>query len=216
MAHIVVLGGTGFVGRNIVHEAAARGHSIDVISHTRVFDGSTKDAVTFERGSIFDVELIENLARGADVMAIAVPAREIEYKELVEALPPLLTAASEHGVRLAFVGSAGSLNVGPDGPRYLDTEDFPSSALDEAKAHAKVLAALQESDDDVDWFYLSPSAQFGATHPGQSTEVFRLGVDELLTDEAGNSSISGADYAHAFVDEIDRPQHSRSRFTVGY
>lgn len=216
MAHIVVFGGTGFVGRNIVHEAAARGHSIDVISHTRVFDGSTKDAVTFERGSIFDVDLVEQLARGADVIAVAVPAREIEYKELVEALPPLLEASAKHGVRLAFVGSAGSLRVGPDGPRYLDTDEFPADAHAEATAHAKVLAALQETDDEIDWFYLSPSAQFGATHPGQATEVFRLGDDELLKDDAGNSSISGADYAHAFVDEIDRPQHRRARFTVGY
>lgn len=216
MAHIVVFGGTGFVGRNIVHEAAARGHSIDVISHTRVFDGSTKDEVTFERGSIFDTELVEQLARGADVIAVAVPAREIEYKGLAEAIPLLAKVSSEHGVRLAFVGSAGSLRVGPDGPRYLDTDDFPSEAVPEAEAHAEALAALKNTDDDVDWFYLSPSAVFGASHPGQATEVFRLGEDELLTDDAGNSSISGADFAHAFVDEIDRPQHHRARFTVGY
>lgn len=216
MAHIVVFGGTGFVGRNIVHEAAGRGHSIDVVSHTRVFDGSSKDEVTFERGSIFDSELVDRLARGADVLAIAVPAREIEGKELAEAVPVLAEASSEHGVRLAFVGGAGSLLTAPGGPRLMDTPDFPADFRGEAQAHAEVLEALKATADDVDWFYLSPSATFGAAHPGQATEVFRLGDDVLLRDDAGNSSISGADYAHAFVDEIDRPQHTRARFTVGY
>ena len=36
------------------------------------------------------------------------------------------------------------------------------------------------------------------------------------TDINGNSEISGADYATAFVDEIEKPAHHRTRFTVGY
>lgn len=32
----------------------------------------------------------------------------------------------------------------------------------------------------------------------------------------GNSNISGADYAKAFVDEIEKPEHRRQRFSVAY
>lgn len=52
------------------------------------------------------------------------------------------------------------------------------------------------------------------TH-GERTGVFRLGDDQLLTNAAG-SSISFEDYAIAFVDELEQPQHMRRRFTVGY
>ncbi len=32
----------------------------------------------------------------------------------------------------------------------------------------------------------------------------------------GNSNISGADYAKAFVDGIEEPEHRRQRFSVAY
>ncbi|MGO1317912.1 MAG: NAD(P)H-binding protein, partial [Cellulomonadaceae bacterium] len=166
MAHIVVFGGTGFAGRNIVHEAAGRGHSVEVVTTTRVLDGSTKDQVDFEQGSVHDAELVDRLARGADVLAVAIPARELDGQKLVEAVPALAAAAAEHGARLAFVGGAGSLKVSEDGPRLLDTPDFPADAKPEAAAHAEVLAALEATPDDVDWFYLSPSAAFGAAVAG--------------------------------------------------
>jgi hypothetical protein len=38
----------------------------------------------------------------------------------------------------------------------------------------------------------------------------------LLKDDKGNSSISYEDYAVALVDELEKPKHSRQRFTVGY
>jgi len=44
---------------------------------------------------------------------------------------------------------------------------------------------------------------------------FRLGKDALLTIDKG-SSISFEDCAVALVDEIEKPAHSRQRFTVGY
>ena len=44
----------------------------------------------------------------------------------------------------------------------------------------------------------------------------RLGGDVLLTDENGVSDISGADFAQAFVDEIETPTHTGQRFTVAY
>jgi putative NADH-flavin reductase len=36
------------------------------------------------------------------------------------------------------------------------------------------------------------------------------------TDINGNSEISRAGHAVAFVDEIEQPRHHRTRFTMGY
>ena len=65
---------------------------------------------------------------------------------------------------------------------------------------------------DLDWTFLSPSALFV---PGERTGTFRLGENQLLVNEQG-SSISFEDYAIALVDELERPAHSRARFTVDY
>ena len=51
---------------------------------------------------------------------------------------------------------------------------------------------------------------------GARTGTFRLGGDELLVGADGRSRISFADFAIALIDELERPQHSRQRFTVGY
>jgi uncharacterized protein len=66
---------------------------------------------------------------------------------------------------------------------------------------------------DLDWTFLSPSAQFVA---GERTGAFRVGTDIVLRDANGRSWISYEDYAVALVDEIELPHHSRRRFTVGY
>ena len=98
----------------------------------------------------------------------------------------------------------------------VDLPTFPEAHKGEALGQADTLAVLQETAPDVDWFYLSPAASFGSYAPGEATGHYRVGGDVLLTDADGNSNISGADYARAFVDEIEQPAHRRQRFSVAY
>ena len=131
-------------------------------------------------------------------------------------VPTILDAVSSGGARLGVVGGASSLLVSPDGPRLIDTPEFPENFKAEARSHMAVLEALKASSTDVDWFYLSPPATVGAYAPGERTGTYRTGDDNLVVDAEGISFISGADFAIAFVDEIDNPIHHRTRFTVGY
>ena len=71
---------------------------------------------------------------------------------------------------------------------------------------------LLRGETGLDWTFLSPSALFV---PGKRTATFRLGKDQLLTNAEG-SRISFEDFAIALVDELEKPAHSRQRFTVGY
>jgi len=79
-----------------------------------------------------------------------------------------------------------------------------------------VLDALTSADTPVDWFYVSPPFGFGAQNPGTKTGTFRLGTYVLISDGNGNADISGADFAIAFADEIEKPAHDQTRFTLGY
>jgi putative NADH-flavin reductase len=119
-------------------------------------------------------------------------------------------------VRIGVVGGAGNLRVFPDGPRALDTPLFPEEYREDGNAHAEVIAQLRALPEGVDWFSLAPPALYNSENRGERTGIFRVGEDVLLVDADGNSRIGGADYAIAFVDEIDNPSHHRALFTVGY
>jgi uncharacterized protein len=210
MASIVIFGGTGYAGSAIAAEAMRRGHSVIVVSPS---DSLPPSGATKRQGSVSDAALVDELASGADVVLVATRALS---GELGQAVPSLTGAAAKHGSRLGFMGGAGSLHVSEGGPRVVDLPEFPEAHKGEALAHADVLTALRAAPEDVDWFYVSPGAAFGAYAPGEATGQYRIGADILLADADGNSTISGADLAKAFVDEIEHPAHRRQRFTVAY
>ncbi|ANQ70722.1 MULTISPECIES: NAD(P)-dependent oxidoreductase [Rhodococcus] len=212
MSKIAVFGGNGFAGSAIAKEAASRGHEVTVVARSAQ-SGTDTNVV---QGSVHDNTIVEQITADNDVVVVAIPAREIDGKRLLDAVTPLADAAARNGARIAVVGGAGSLLVSEGGPRVVDTPDFPDAYKGEALAHADVLDALRATDSNVDWFYVSPAAAFGA-HAGIAPKgSFQVGGDILLTDAEGNSAIAGEDYAHAFVDEIETPAHRRQRFTVAH
>ena len=123
----------------------------------------------------------------------------------------LLEALSRSGVaRLLTVGGAGSLEVAP-GVTLIQSGHLPSEWLPIAQSHSKALEVLKAST--INWTSLCPAAYFD---PGERTGSFRLGKDNLIANDKGESRISMEDYAIAMVDEIEKPLHQRSRFSVGY
>ena len=123
----------------------------------------------------------------------------------------LIGAVRESGVKRYFVvGGAGSLEVAP-GVRLIDTPQFPAIYKAEASKGVEFLDRLRE-ESGLEWTFLSPAAMFV---PGERTGKFRLGGDQLLSNETG-SSISFEDFAIAAVDELEQPRHIRRRFTIGY
>ncbi|WP_414939804.1 NAD(P)-dependent oxidoreductase [Amycolatopsis sp. cmx-11-51] len=205
MAKLVVFGGTGYAGTKVVAEARDRGHEVLAIARNAEGEGT-------RAGSLYDEAFLAEVAKGADVLVIAVQGQS----GLLEAVPSIAQVAKDNGARIGVVGGAGSLYVTEGGPRLIDTPEFPDEYKGEAGAHVEVLEAFRALPEDVEWFYLSPAPEFGAWTEGERIGDFRLGSDVILNDENGRSKISGADYAIAFVDEIDKPEHRRQRFCVAY
>jgi putative NADH-flavin reductase len=215
MATIAIFGGTGYAGSAIRDEALRRGHTVISVSRKEAELAGTPGFIS-RAGNLHDPALVDHMAVEADVIVVAVRAGEQDGVRLADAITMLAKATAEHSTRLGFVGGAGSLHVTEGGPRVVDLPTFPEAHKGEALGQADVLAALRETPADVDWFYLSPAASFGAHAPGEATGRYRIGGDVLLADADGNSNISGADYAKAFVDEIEQPEHRRQRFSVAY
>ncbi len=201
---IALTGATGNIGTEIAKEALRRGHAVTAVVRN-VENVPTEGGLTAQKGDLGDPAGLSDILRGHDVVGVSVPFRTFDVHAAIDATK----AASVP--RLALVGGAGSLRL-PDGSRVIDSPDFPEAYKPEAFAAAAALDALK-GETDLDWTFLSPSAIIA---PGERTEKFRLGDDALLVGEDGQSRISQADYAIAFVDELERPSHSRRRFTVGY
>lgn len=52
--------------------------------------------------------------------------------------------------------------------------------------------------------------------PGERTGKFRLGKDDLIGDESGDSNISVEDFAMAMIDKLEQEKHHKEQFTLGY
>lgn len=214
MARITVLGGTGYAGSNIVREAVARGHQ--VTAYSRSSPEQPVEGATYVAADASDPVTQDEIVAGADVVVSALAPRGALEGSMRDVVASLAGKAQTAGVRFAVVGGAGSLFVYEGGPKVADAEWFPADFKPEARTMEHVLEDLRASDEALDWFYVSPAGGFGAWAQGEATGTYRTDGDVLLADAEGNSFISGADFAKAFVDEIETPAHRRQRFTVAY
>jgi uncharacterized protein len=212
MTTIAIFGATGYSGSNIADEALLRAHRVIAVArNTNPLAGRTD--MDIRQGSLFDEEFLCDIATDANVLVVALQAHG---SGLAEYIPTLGRIATDNRARIGLVGGAGNLRVSPDGPRALDTAIFPEEYREDGNAHAEVLTRLRALPEGVDWFSLAPPAMYNSENRGERTGIFRVGEEVLLVDDNGNSYIGGADYAIAFVDEIENPRHHRALFTVGY
>jgi hypothetical protein len=203
---IAVVGATGKAGSRIVKEALDRGH--DVTTIVRDASKVTVDVKVIEK-EVF--ALTANELQSFDVVVNAFGAAPGQEHLHVEAGRVLIDALKGSNTRLIVVGGAGSLFV--DEAKTLqvfNTPNFPEAYLATAKNQGKNLEDLQATTD-LNWTFLSPSAMFAI---GERTGKFQTGKDNLLVNSKGESYVSYEDYAIALVDEIEKPQHIKERFTV--
>ena len=213
MARIVVIGGTGYAGGNIAREAASRGHEVVAVSRTA--PAEPVPGVEHVTADVLDAEAVDGVLTGADVVVSAVSPRGDMTDRGLDVIRALAARLAGTGTRLGVVGGAMGSLAAPGGPRLWDL-GVPEQYRHEAGVGVETLELLRSSDPGLDWFLVHPPKVFGAWEPGERTGVYRTGGDVVVEDDQGGSYISGADFAIAFVDEIDRPAHRRQRFTVGY
>ena len=186
-------------------EALNRGMQVTaIVRHPEKI--TIKDAnLTVKKGDVTDIDKIARLSKGADVIVSAYNPgwnNPDIYEETLSVYPKILEAVKKSGVpRFLMVGGAGTLFVEP-GVRLIDSGMIPETILPGVKSLGEFY-----------WVFFSPAANL---FPGKRTGKFRLGKDNMIVDDQGESSVSVEDYAVAMIDEVEYPAHHYERFTIGY
>lgn len=204
MSKIAIIGATGRAGSQLLEEALRRGHSVVAIAR----DPSSlqgREGVTVKALDAKDSAALQAAVTGVDAVLSAAHFSTLAPLAIIE---PVKRAGVK---RLLVVGGAGSLLL-PSGQRVIDSPDFPEAYKAEASAGVGFLDTLRQ-EPTLDWTFLSPSAEFVE---GERSGRYTLGKDHLLIGADGKSWITFADYAIALIDELEKPAHTRQRFTVGY
>jgi putative NADH-flavin reductase len=210
---IAIIGATGTIGQRITNEALERGHEVKAL--LRDPERIAKIELSHPKLSVAQVDIFDPASVAAaiadvDVVVNATGARAGDIRKFyVDSTNAVIEGVKRAGnKRLLVVGGAGSLEVAPQ-VFLADTPAFPEMALPIARAQRETLYIFRDSN--IEWTFFSPSALIA---PGRRTGKYRLGTDQLLTNDHGESYISAEDYAVALLDEIENPQFIRQRFTA--
>jgi putative NADH-flavin reductase len=212
VANILVLGGTGYTGANVVREAASRGHHVVSVSRS-----TSKDPVQGVRYEVGDVEqLAPRHIPGAAAVVAALAPRGHMAGRLVEVYSELARLSAQAGARYLQVGGFSSLRPAPGAPRFVEGEVAEPYRQEAVEGEATRLMLVNSAPIELDWVFVSPAGGYGAWAPGDRTGVYRVGGEVALFDSEGGSDISGADFAAAIVDELETPAHHRAHIGVAY
>jgi putative NADH-flavin reductase len=201
---IALIGATGHVGSKILNEALARGHLVTGIArHTGKLAGRV--GVTPKEVDLADERGLADAVRGTQAIVVSVRHQRNDVRHA------FCAAKLARIRRVLVVGGVASLEETPGVP-LVDTSSLPPEIQVEEVPAAVALARVR-AEKDLDWTFVSPPLMLV---PGERTGRFRVGGDQLLRNEAGDSRITEEDLAVAIIDELENPQHVRERFTVGY
>jgi uncharacterized protein len=203
-SNIVLVGATGNIGRCILDEALARRHRVTAVTRDAK-KLAARPGMTVRQGNTADVAAMAAILKGHDALVASVKWNDADIRQVLEAV-------RQSGVpRALFVVGAGSL-IRADGRTHLEHMTEAGNVPPTSRPASLALDVIRTATD-LDWTAISPPASI---QPGARTGKFRLGGDRLLEDAQGQSRISREDFAIAIVDELEKPQHRRKRFTAAY
>lgn len=216
MNKTALIGASGYVGGAILNELLSRGYKVEALVRNPGKITVENPDLTVKKVDVADVKALAEDLKGYDSVISAYNPGWTNpdiYNETLQNYPRIVEAAKLAGVkRLLIVGGAGTLFCAP-GLRVVDSGVIPAEIMDGVKSLGIFYLDILSQENDIDWVFFSPA---GAFVDGTRTGKYRLGKDDLIVDDKGNSTISVADYAKAMVDELETPAHHKERFTIGY
>lgn len=208
---LAIIGATGMAGSALYNESISRGHDVTaIVRHKEKAVSLFGDKVNVIEKDVFDLTKEELQEFDVIVNAFATaPTKAYLHLDLAAKLVAMFRETNSP--RLFFILGAASL-FDENNQLFLETlkqvPDAESWISIPIEAY-KTLNFLR-SIENVNWVGVSPSADFVA---GEATTPV-IGKDYLLKSSSGKSIVTNKTMAIGILDEIEKPQFNRTRFTV--
>lgn len=203
MVDIALFGDGGPTASQITAEASRRGHRVVSYASATPHKRDRLEHVDYRVGELSDGRSVAEAADECDVVAVAIPAQDIDGRPLAAHLPAIASHVAGNA-RLGIVGWIGVTLVDKGRVQWDNSPAYRTEWEPEARAHSDVLATLSDLGDDVeglDWFYVTPAELHGeGARPGAG---LHLNTADLVTKSDGTSSVTGLDFAIAFTNELE-------------
>lgn len=208
--NVLVVGGTGFIGTNVVRELVDRGHAVTVLARAaendlpadtvRVANGDVTEYGSIE-GAFAEQEVVVNLVA---LSPLFTPDGGEGMHERVHAdgTENVVEAAEAHDVRKLVQMSA--LGADPDGPT--------------AYLRAKGAAERTVRDAALDWVLIRPSVIFG--DGGEFIDFTKMLTTPYVTGLPGGGTtrfqpLWVGDLAPMLVDAVENDEHDEEVYELG-
>lgn len=205
--NILVLGGTGRVGSQIVDLALQDKHLVTVLVRTPEKIQRIDDHLTIIQGNVLNKEDIVRAMQGIDVVISALSTDG--GTTLTESMPHIIEAMVNEGIkRIITIGTAGILQsrTSPDLLRYQSSES-KRKLTRAAEEHHKVYDLLKQSS--LDWTIVCPTY----LPDGEPLGEYRVERDFLPED---GRKIHVPDTAEFTYRQIKSNDYMKSRVGIAY
>lgn len=205
--NILVLGGTGRVGSQIVTLALHDAHHVTVLVRTPEKIGINHDNLTVIQGNVLNKEDIARAMHGMDVVISALNTDGTTT--LSESMPLIIEEMENRGIpRIITIGTAGILQsrVTPTLLRYQSSESKRKSVR-AAEEHEKVYHMLKQSK--LEWTLVCP------TYLPDGERLGKYRTESNVLPEGG-SEISVPDTAEFAYSQIKSRDYLKTRVGIAY
>ncbi len=194
---IAVLGAAGRSGRPLVRRALADGHAVRALVRDPARLGVVHERLTVVTGDAKDPATLRETVRGAAGVVSTLGPTKGSGPVLAVAIPLLLDAMREEGVRRLVVLSGAGVTVPGDRkalPDRVISAAMRFVARDVLADHEGALEALRTSSDGIDWTLVR------APRLGDDTPSGGVRHGERLS--PGRAQVSRADLAAFLLEQV--------------
>jgi farnesol dehydrogenase len=210
---VLVTGGTGFLGKNVVRALAEAGHVLRLLVRERSDLTGLPEGLETARGDVTDAASLASAAQGcgavvhlAGLVKMWVPERERFDQVNVGGLRNALAAAEQAGARLVYTSSF--IAIGPAGPEPADESrlhpgDHFRNDYERTKAAADAVAR-EAAARGRDVVLLYPGVVYGPGDLSDGNLVVKMVLDHMRGRNPGIIGPGDRRWSYAFVEDVAR------------